>query len=166
MSANREHDLRYFVWRQLQSSEVIGDVLQFALFVESALNALLVDYFVPSERRKAFEQLVLRRLSFHEKLEIFTRFKLRRPLRSHANLNSTFQSARKLRNYVAHSYSYEEASVQKLATDKNILRWLRGFPEALEKERRAVGNRIAALKRAKKVFTSSWEDEFGDEIPF
>jgi hypothetical protein len=158
-------DLEHSLWRQLQSSDVVGTVLQFALFVEATLDELLVDYFVPGSRREAFEDLLLQRLSFHQKLEIFTRFRLLRASRSHADLCAVFQAARKLRNHVAHSYGYRGHGLSKLATDPTIVRWLRGFPDALRGEYKLVRRRVAALRRTKDLFTSTSMDDPRD-IPF
>ena len=157
-------DLNHYIWRQLQCSDVVGDILRFALFVESSVEGILVDYYVPGSRREAFERLV-EHLSFYQKLELFAALPLVRPLQSHKILCSIFSSTRRLRNHVAHTYTYNDTIVQKLANDQNILRWLRDFPDELEHEYSAVRNRLGALRRAKSFCTSTWEDDPRD-IPF
>jgi hypothetical protein len=157
------NDLRWFVWRQLICRDVIGEVLQFALFAENNLNGFLIDYFVPAERRKVFEELVVDRLTFSIKIEIFSRIPLAKPYKSHQNLVSILNSIRRVRNYVSHTYSLDEPALQKLIKDKNIVGWVSDFPEGLEKTRKQVTNQFYALGRAKKLLTSTWVD---DEVPF
>lgn len=163
MSSQKES--LHFTWSQLHRSDIAGDVLRFALFVESSVDDVLIDYFVPGDRRGPFEDLLLQQLSFYQKLEIFSKLPLQRPLRSHQNLCALFASTRRLRNYVAHSYRYDEPAIRKLANDPYVLRFLRDYPASRGQQYRLVHRQLAALRKAKKNWTSTLKDDTR-EVPF
>lgn len=132
----------------LSDESVIGDILRVSINLEFDLGLVLSDFFVPVDRRDCFEDLILNRLRFHEKIEIFHRLPLRRPLPSHEKAYQSLLKINRVRNFVAHGFGLREADLERFCRDEVIMRLFSDYPKSLRKELTLTRNRLWAVSRS------------------
>jgi len=109
------------------------------------LDSVLSIYFVEKELSIAFEESVLSRLSFFEKIDILRGIKFGRPLRSPKNIVDVLDKLRKLRNALAHSSWMPDDEIKKLRSDKWLVDFVTGYPASVGREKNALENRFTHL---------------------
>ena len=129
----------------LQSDDFAGHIIRWVAIWESRLDSLLSEYFVGLRVDFEFSELVLSKLSFYEKIEVLRKLKFSRPLKSQANIVSSLDKLRRLRNALAHTSYMPLAEVEKLRADQWIHAFVVGYPKTVGREKNALENRFALL---------------------
>jgi hypothetical protein len=130
----------------LQSDDFAGHIIRWVTIFESRLDSLLSVYFIGLRAGNDFEELVLSRLSFYEKIEILRKIKFDRPLKSQANIVNSLERLRRLRNALAHtSTNMPDSEIAKLRSDKWIESFVLGYPKTVGREKNALENRFSLL---------------------
>ena len=129
----------------LQSDDFAGHIIRWVAIFESRLDSLLSIYFVGLQVDFEFEELVLSRLSFYEKIEILRKIKFDRPLRSQPNIVNSLDKLRRLRNALAHTSYMPKDEIEKLRSDKWIENFVLGYPRTVGREKNALENRFSLL---------------------
>ena len=138
----RAHDL--FAER-LQSDDFAGHIIRWVAIFESRLDSLLSIHFAGLKTDFEFEELVLSRLSFYEKIEILRKVKFKRSMKSQENIVSSLDRLRRLRNALAHTSHMPSHEIQKLRSDKWIEAFVLGYPQSVGREKNALENRFSLL---------------------
>jgi hypothetical protein len=129
----------------LQSDDFAGHIIRWVAIFESRLESLLSIYFVGLQVNFEFEELVLSRLSFYEKIEILRKIKFDRPLRSQPNIVNSLDKLRRLRNALAHTSYIQKDEIEKLRSDKWIENFVLGYPKTVGREKNTLENRFSLL---------------------
>ena len=129
----------------LQSDSFAGHIIRWVAIFETRLDCLLAAYFVAPQLYVSFDELVLSKLSFYEKIEILRGVKFNRPLKSHKNIVDALDKLRKLRNALAHSSYMEADEIKKLRSDKWIVDFVTGYPATVGREKNSLENRFSLL---------------------
>lgn len=129
----------------LQSDDFAGHIIRWVAIFESRLDSLLSVYFVGFKVDFEFEDLLLSRLSFYEKIEILRKLKFDRPLKSQANIVNSLDRLRRLRNALAHTSHMHSSEIEKLRSDKWIESFVLGYPKTVGREKNALENRFSLL---------------------
>lgn len=129
----------------LQSDDFAGHIIRWVAIFESRLDSLLSIYFVGMRVDFEFEELVLSRVSFYEKIEILRKIEFGRPLKSQANIVNSLDKLRRLRNALAHTFYMPKEEIEKLRTDKWVEGFVLGYPKTVGREKSALENRFSLL---------------------
>lgn len=129
----------------LQSSDFAGHIIRWVAIFESRLDSLLSIYFVGLKFDFEFEELVLSRLSFYEKIEILRKIKFSNPMKSQANIVNSLDKLRRLRNALAHTSYMPKEEIEKLRSDRWIESFVVGYPKTVGREKNALENRFSLL---------------------
>lgn len=130
---------------RLQSDEFAGHIIRWVSIFETRLDGLLSVYFVGLRYDFEFEELILSRLSFYEKIEVLRKIKFNRPLKSQAGIVNSLDSLRRLRNALAHTHFMPPSEVEKLRSDKWIESFVLEYPKSVGREKSALENRFSLL---------------------
>ena len=129
----------------LQSDDFAGHIIRWVAIFEWRLDSVLAVYFVGPRADLDFDDLILSRLSFYEKIEVLRKLKFDRPLRSQVNIVLSLDKLRRLRNALAHTSHMPPHEVEKLRSDKWIEAFVLGYPKTVGREKNALENRFSLL---------------------
>ena len=129
----------------LRSDEFAGRLIRWVSIFESRLDSVLSAHFTPFKYDLGFDEIVLSRLSFAEKIDILRKIELSRPLKSRDNIVYSLDRLRKLRNALAHNHYLSTQQIKKLRSDKWIQDFVTGFPGSFGREKNALENRFSLL---------------------
>lgn len=129
----------------LQSDDFAGHVIRWVAIFESRLDSLLSIYFLGLRVDFEFEELVLSRLSFYEKIEVLRKVKFARPMKSQKNIVNSLDKLRRLRNALAHTSYMPKSEVDKLKKDEWIYQFVMEYPKSVGREKNALENRFSLL---------------------
>jgi len=129
----------------LQSDEFAGHIIRWVAIFESRLDSLLSIHFVGLRNDLEFDDLVLSRLSFYEKIEVLRKIKFSRPLKSQAGIVESLDKLRRLRNALAHTSYMPKEEIEKLRADRWIESFVLGYPKTVGREKNALENRFSLL---------------------
>lgn len=129
----------------MQSNDFAGHIIRWVAIFESQLDSLLAAYFVGANSDFQFQDLVITRLSFYEKIEILRKIKFDRPMKSQANIVQSLDRLRRLRNALAHTSYMPPNEISKLRSDKWIEAFVLGYPSTVGREKNALENRFSLL---------------------
>jgi len=158
MSKKPSIDPKWHLSNLLSEEVVVGDILRTAILLEFDLGLVLTDFFVPVRRRDYFADFILDRLRFHEKIEIFNRLPLSRPLPSHQKAYQSLLRINRIRNFVAHGFGLRERELDRFCKDPITMQILSDYPKSLRKELILTRNRLWSVSRSKSFATSTVRD--------
>ena len=131
--------------RLMQSDEFAGHIIRWVAIFESRLDSLISVYFVGLHADFQFQELVLTRLSFYEKIEILRKIRFKRPMKSQANIVASLDRLRRLRNALAHTSQMPIHEIARLRADKWIESFVLDYPASVGREKNALENRFSLL---------------------
>ena len=129
----------------LVSDEVAGRIIRDTAELEANLDLMLTGYFSSHERFFEFEDIILSRLSFQQKIDILRKMSFRTKMKSQPNAVNSLEKFRKIRNILAHNAYISDEKLNSLQSDNEIMRILSNYPKSYLLEFRANKNRINRL---------------------
>jgi hypothetical protein len=134
----------------LKSNDIVAEVIKFSAWWESSLDIYLAIEFSGPNRIDDFLNLVAPCMSMAQKIEALKRMKFHKPMKSHSNIIDSLTRVRKIRNKLAHAHRIDDREVQKIQSDRKLVKFILGYPESFRKERNMLNNSFGHLWR-------SWE---------
>jgi hypothetical protein len=120
------------IWQLFYDSTFVGDVMRYSTLLEFALNAVIAQYYIRSDRYEEAMEDLLPELSFGKKLDLLTHLPIRKKLSSYQKAISGIRQFLKIRNIVAHNPSISQSRVKQLSKDDSCKKILQEYPEGMK----------------------------------
>ena len=108
----------------INKDHFVGYIIRLASAAESRLDILLGYYFSPDEEFEEFYLNIASRLTFSAKIQILSKLKLHKRIKSQENLVGLLSALSFLRNKVAHDYFITGAQLAKVADNHVAMKFV------------------------------------------
>lgn len=132
----------------------VGDVIRYAALLEFDVDSLLAQYFLREGRIEDGMSLLIRNLTFSEKVETLAKLPVRASVISFARAVSGLRRFRRIRNLAAHNWTISSQEAKKLMDGVEYRRMLVDYPAGLRGDFDATRNYLERLSRVKALLGS------------
>lgn len=132
--------------------DFVGVVIRYTALLEFELDGLLAQYFLREDRIEVGISLLIRHLSFGDKVGTLAKLPIRKPLVSFRRAVVGLRRFQRIRNTAAHSWTISSAEVKRLLSGAEYnRRMLEDYPAGLDQEFMSTRDALERLSRVKDL---------------